>query len=182
MLSPATELFYTNGYQATGINEIFKKSGVAKATYYDQFPSKEELCKAYVQHMDENGLSIVTGWVDRETTPRGRLMALLKGSKEWLKETHYKGCSFLNLVPEIVDPESSIRKMSQAYYGELNKLLKRFSKKLIESDIDRYGHLTADRLAYDYLNVFTGTITLSALYHDCWPMEKAIQTMNRILK
>lgn len=182
ILATATELFYTNGYQATGINEIIDKSGVAKATFYDQFPSKEELCKVYVQYMDENGISIVTGWVDRETTPRGRFMALLRGSKEWLKETHYKGCSFLNLVPEIVDPENSIRKMSQAYYGKLVKLLKRLSKELIESDIDRYGHLTADGLAYDYLNVFTGAITLSALYHDHWPMEKAIQTMNRILK
>jgi len=132
--------------------------------------------------MDENGVSLVTGWLERETTPLGRFMALLRGSEEWLKTTDFKGCSFLNLVPEIVDPKNAIRKMSQAYYEKLIKLLKRLSKELIDSDIDRYGHLTADQLAYDYLNVFTGAITLSALYHDSWPVEKAIQTMNRLLR
>ena len=182
ILTTATELFYTNGYQATGINEIIEKSGVAKASFYAQFPSKEELCLAYVRHMDENGFSIVTDWLERESTPLGRFMALLRGSEEWLNATEFKGCSFLNLLPEIVDPANAIRKMSQAYYEKLAKLLKKLSKDLIDSDIDRYGHLTADELAYDYLNIFTGAITLSALYHASWPVEKAIQTINRILR
>jgi len=182
ILATATELFYTKGYQATGINEIIEKSGVAKASFYAQFPSKQELCLAYVRYMDENGFSIATSWVERESTPLGRFMSIIRGSAEWLKATDFKGCSFLNLVPEITDPENAIRKMSQGYYEKLSRLLKRLSKELIDSDVERYGHLTADELAFDYLNVFTGAITLSALYHDSWPVEKAAQTINRLLR
>ena len=32
ILTTARDLFYRNGYRATGINEIIEKSGVAKAT------------------------------------------------------------------------------------------------------------------------------------------------------
>ena len=182
ILSTAAELFYKNGYQATGINEIIEKSGVAKASFYAHFPSKEELCLAYAQDMDEGDFSIVNTWVKRESTPLGRFMSVVRGAKDWLHATDFKGCGFLNLVPEIPDPENAIRKVGQAHYDKLNKLFKRLSKELIDSDVERYGHLTADELASDYMGLFAGAIALSTLHHNSWPVEKAIQTINRLLR
>ncbi|MGD1846632.1 MAG: TetR/AcrR family transcriptional regulator, partial [Salibacteraceae bacterium] len=34
IIETASELFYQNGYNSTGINEIIAKSGIAKATLY----------------------------------------------------------------------------------------------------------------------------------------------------
>ena len=39
----ALDLFYKNGINSVGINEILKVSGVAKKTLYNYFGSKEEL-------------------------------------------------------------------------------------------------------------------------------------------
>ena len=52
ILAVASELFYRQGYRATGINEVIARSGVAKATFYNHFPSKEDLCLAYLQLID----------------------------------------------------------------------------------------------------------------------------------
>jgi len=49
ILDVASDLFYRQGYRATGINEVIKESGVAKATFYNHFPTKDDLCYAYLE-------------------------------------------------------------------------------------------------------------------------------------
>ncbi|WP_395765358.1 TetR/AcrR family transcriptional regulator [Elizabethkingia anophelis] len=44
ILATATILFHRQGYNNTGINQIIIKSGVSKATFYDHFKSKDDLC------------------------------------------------------------------------------------------------------------------------------------------
>lgn len=45
IMETATRLFYEQGFNATGINQIIKESGTAKASFYEHFSSKEELGK-----------------------------------------------------------------------------------------------------------------------------------------
>ncbi|MCB1192923.1 MAG: TetR/AcrR family transcriptional regulator [Leptospiraceae bacterium] len=45
IMEAATRLFYEQGFNATGINQIIKESGAAKASFYEYFSSKEELGK-----------------------------------------------------------------------------------------------------------------------------------------
>ena len=46
LLSTAVDLFYREGYHATGIDRILAESGVAKMTLYKHFRSKDELIMA----------------------------------------------------------------------------------------------------------------------------------------
>ncbi len=43
ILTISKHLFYENGYYHTGINQIIKEAGTAKASFYDHFSSKEDL-------------------------------------------------------------------------------------------------------------------------------------------
>ncbi|MCG8387762.1 MAG: TetR/AcrR family transcriptional regulator, partial [Cytophagales bacterium] len=49
IIETASLLFYRNGYNSTGINEIISESGIAKATLYSHFKSKEDICLSYLQ-------------------------------------------------------------------------------------------------------------------------------------
>jgi len=51
IIKTAADLFYTNGYNSTGINEIIKEAGIAKATLYNHFKSKGDVCIAYLKHI-----------------------------------------------------------------------------------------------------------------------------------
>ena len=43
ILDTAARLFYAQGYNSTGINQVIKEANVAKASLYQHFPSKEDL-------------------------------------------------------------------------------------------------------------------------------------------
>ena len=43
------ELFSQRGIQAVGVDELIEKAGVAKATLYRHFPSKDDLVLAFLE-------------------------------------------------------------------------------------------------------------------------------------
>ena len=50
IVETASNLFYANGYNLTGINQIISEAGIAKATLYNHFKSKEDICVSYLQY------------------------------------------------------------------------------------------------------------------------------------
>ena len=59
LLDTATRLFYAEGIRAVGIDRIIAQAGVAKATFYNHFPSKDDLVLAYVEEQDRLGREAV---------------------------------------------------------------------------------------------------------------------------
>src|SRR6202162_6407184 len=53
LLAAANELFYENGINLVGIDRVIEHAGVAKASLYDCFGSKEELIRAYLKARSE---------------------------------------------------------------------------------------------------------------------------------
>src|SRR3977135_4332725 len=49
LLASASELFYAEGVQSVGIERVIEHAGVAKATLYSAFGSKEGLVRAYLR-------------------------------------------------------------------------------------------------------------------------------------
>src|SRR6266849_6752701 len=47
LLAAASELFYAEGVQSVGIDRVIERAGVAKATLYSAFGSKERLVGAF---------------------------------------------------------------------------------------------------------------------------------------
>ena len=56
LINTAQELFYREGYHATGIDRILAESGVAKMTLYKHFRSKDELIQAVLQSREQSVL------------------------------------------------------------------------------------------------------------------------------
>ena len=49
ILDTAFRLFYAHGVRGVGVDTIIASSGVAKATFYRHFPSKDDLAVAYAR-------------------------------------------------------------------------------------------------------------------------------------
>ena len=52
ILDTGFRLFYAHGIRSVGVDRIIAESGVAKATFYHHFPTKEELVLAYLDEVD----------------------------------------------------------------------------------------------------------------------------------
>jgi AcrR family transcriptional regulator len=181
ILAKAEELFYRQGYQATGINQIIAESKVAKATFYAHFPSKDDLCLAYLEEASRRELSVFEAELAKKTDCLERFLMLIRSLEPWLIETHIRGCTFLNMVPEVPDPKSPLRQKGREVYRRYGAILERLAKELIASDRKKYGHLQPAKLASDYMTIFAGAIALAEIHHDVAPVRAAVKQAQELV-
>lgn len=182
ILATAADLFFHQGYRATGINEVIARSGVAKATFYHHFPTKDDLCLAYLQDRNTSEYEAITAFIQDKKTARDRFLAVMASVGPWLEANELRGCAFLNMVAEVPDPRNLLRKEGLMHYESLRRLIRELAHGLIESDRGRYGKLDADRLRDDYMVILGGAIALSEIYHDLWPVRQGSEMVKRLIE
>jgi AcrR family transcriptional regulator len=126
ILDAAGQLFYQKGIRATGINTIISQSGVAKATFYHQFPSKDALLVAWLQQPE-------TRWLDRvrieaearAQSPEQRLLTFFDVLGERLAQHDFRGCVYLNAAAEIPQHDHPARQVIREYMQEIREYFRR---------------------------------------------------------
>jgi AcrR family transcriptional regulator len=108
LLSAAEELFYREGINTVGIDRIIEHAGVAKASLYDCFGSKEELIRSYLSARHESRRQRITEGLKRFTTPRERLLGVFDIQSETFRANNFRGCPFVRASAE-VKPDSAVR-------------------------------------------------------------------------
>src|SRR5262245_50094458 len=111
IVDAAYELFSRDGVRAVGVDAIIARSGVAKATFYRQFPSKDDLVIEFLRQRDERWTHqwLLTEVSARAETAEERLLAIFDVLDEWFRLERYEGCSFVRTRLEVTDAESPIR-------------------------------------------------------------------------
>lgn len=182
ILITAAELFYRQGFRATGINEVIARSGVAKATFYHNFPSKEDLCLAYLRDRNTSEYEAIIAFLNDHDTPRDQFLAIMESLSPWLEANRMRGCAFLHMAAEVPDPGHSLRKEGVQHYESLRDLIRTVAEALIVSDPEAYGRLDADRLTDDYLVIMGGAIAMAEIYQDLWPVQQAVGLVQRLIE
>jgi AcrR family transcriptional regulator len=100
LLAAADELFYNEGVHTVGIDRIIEQAGVAKASLYNTFGSKDELVRAYLAARQVRVVQRITQAVDRYDTPRERLLAIFEGQAEQFAQPDFRGCAFARASAE----------------------------------------------------------------------------------
>src|SRR5277367_2793978 len=75
LLEAANELFYAEGVQSVGIDRVIERAGVAKASLYSTFGSKEELVHAYLEGRHRQTLGRLRAAAGAEADPVERILA-----------------------------------------------------------------------------------------------------------
>ena len=112
LLDTATRLFYEGGIHAVGIDRIIAEAGVAKATFYNHFPSKDDLVVAYIEEQDRLGRAAVAALPKQP--PRKAIAAIMGRISEAVTAGGWRGCPFLNAAAEYPDPTSPVRRAIDA--------------------------------------------------------------------
>lgn len=181
ILETATELFYQQGYRATGVNEVIDKSAVAKATFYKHFPAKDDLGRKYLQNLQAAEIKELGAFIDKAKTPRDRFLAPIRWILPWSREHKYRGCGFLNIVAEVPDSKHPLRKEAAGLYNNLSLRVKQLAEELMASDPNRYRNLVVEEIAQTYLVIFSGALALSAMYDHNWPIKRAIALLEQLI-
>jgi AcrR family transcriptional regulator len=121
LLDAASELFYEEGVHTVGIDRVIERAGVAKATLYSTFGSKDELVRAYLQRRHEATSERITRELQRFRTPRERLLGVFEIQAELFGTPGYRGCAFVSASAE-APPGGTIEAASDEYRGWLRGL------------------------------------------------------------
>jgi AcrR family transcriptional regulator len=156
ILDTASRLFYQNGIRAVGVDRIIADSGVAKASFYKHFPSKDELVATYLETTDADYIARLRAEVDAlAKRPADKPLAVFDAFGERLSSRDFRGCAFNNAVAEMSAdlPKAAAiarrnRQSLRAYLAEL-------------CDEAGYGR-SADRLAEQFVLIIDGAEVAAA--------------------
>ena len=113
LLEAADELFYEHGINVVGIDRVIEKAGVAKASLYDCFGSKEELVRSYVQVRDEQRRARILARTASMTRPEEKALAVFDILAEMAGRPEFRGCAFNRAGAESA-PDSTVRGACEA--------------------------------------------------------------------
>lgn len=182
IIKVALDLFYNQGYRATGVNEVIEKSKVAKATFYKHFRSKEELGIEYLEQVMANEEFVLHSRVDQLSDPVDRVLEVIAWLKDWAVETNYRGCAFLHMAAEEPDSGSLLRRPGVKLYESIRGVLKKLLAELKSSLPAHYGHLNEEQLSQQLIIIFAGAIALSEVHHSTHPIDEAIETAKSLIR
>ena len=126
ILGTAYELFSHRGIHDVGVDELVERAGIAKATLYRHFRSKDDLVLAFLEQREQ----IWTyGWVEGEARRRGatpdeQLLAIFDLFDEWFYGDDFEGCSFVNTLLEFRDLEHPVGRASADYLENIRSVVR----------------------------------------------------------
>lgn len=121
ILDAAYELFTERGIRAVGVDEVIARSGVAKATLYKHFRSKNELAMAFLDRREQQWARefIEAGSAQRATDPADQLLAIFDMLDHWYRRSEsFKDRSFMSVLLEM----GADHPVGQACVGHLANL------------------------------------------------------------
>jgi len=127
ILKKSLDIFYRNGFQATGIDQIVKETGISKTTIYSHFENKDRLMSEVLILRDKNFRSWLKMRVEElAESPNDKLLCVFDALEEWFNDSSYSSCMFIKASSEFQDPkhplfvQSAEHKLTLlAYFKEL---------------------------------------------------------------
>ena len=173
ILTTAYRLFTRRGIRAVGNDEVIAVSGVAKATLYRHFPSKNDLVLAVLQRREELW---TLGLVEQQSrlrgeTPEEQLLAIFDVFNDWFqKREDFDGCSFINVLLEL----GAAHPAGQASIQYLDNI-----RTMVRERAEAAGLVDVDNFAHSWHILMKGSI-IAAAEGDLQAAQRA-QAMGRSL-
>ena len=169
IIATASTLFYVNGYNATGVNEIIAKSEIAKATLYHHFKSKEDICVAYLELRHEKFLDSLKDYVQQQNKGRQQLVSIFDFLRNMYREGDFHGCWGIKTLGELPPNNKKILSVIQRQKKEL--LL--FLGEIVGDNIANISIAETEKISGGIYLLYEGAITESHLHKNDWPIHLA---------
>lgn len=140
ILTVATDLFESRGIHASGVDMIIAESGIAKATLYKYFPSKNILIIAYLKEKSDRFYD----WINEKLSSKKEnsiaiLFELCELVEQWVTTPGFHGLPFHIASVEFPDPTHPVNNYSVELSKEFQDYLSKIAKVAGVKDSDTLG-------------------------------------------
>jgi AcrR family transcriptional regulator len=174
ILATATDLFYREGVRAVGIQRVIDEAGIAKASLYAHYASKDDLVAACLARHAATARAAIEARLARPgLDPRGRLLALFDFQVENVRRADFRGCPFFNVTSEIAAAGHPAKQVIAGQRAWLHDLVARL--------VTAAGVASPQPLAGTLVVLFDGALSSSVIDADPAPARHARWAAERIL-
>lgn len=177
IIETASFLFYRNGYNSTGINEIIAKAGIAKATLYSHFKSKEDICLAYLQYKNDNFIEALDQYLGTKRKGKNQVLGLFDFLETFFKDKDFNGCWCIKTVAELPIDNVKIRQEIRKQKEDFIRVIKKLTQLNLNISTEKENALLARRI---YL-LYEGAVGESHLHEANWPIKEAKNLCRQII-
>lgn len=140
ILLSATNLFESQGIHASGVDTIIAESGIAKATLYKYFPSKNLLIVAYLRDKSDRFYDWLSARLSsKKADSLEILIELCELFEQWIMSPEFHGLPFHVASVEFPDPTHPINKYSAELAMELQGYLSKIAATAGAKDPETLG-------------------------------------------
>lgn len=140
ILATATSLFESRGIQASGVDTIIAEAGIAKATLYKHFPSKNLLITAYLREKSDRFYEwLNSSLVSKKADSIDILITLCDLVEQWIVTPEFHGLPFHIAAVEFPDPDHPINQYSAVLAVELQGYLSKIAATAGAKDPETLG-------------------------------------------
>lgn len=165
ILEAARRLFYQQGIRATGVDRIIAESGVAKMSFYRNFPSKKDLVLAFLERRHDFWMGWFTARVSELGGGKPGLAVMADVLREWFSQPDFRGCAFINTVAEACDCPTEEFRIAQSHKQDLCDF--------VETLVPSAPQAEAKRIARLAVLVIDGAIVRAQMTQDPEVAEEA---------
>jgi AcrR family transcriptional regulator len=173
LLAAANELFYAEGVHTVGIDRVIERAGVAKASLYSAFGSKEELVLAYLQLRADTRAKRILARIAQHDSARARIIGIFELLCELVAEPNFRGCAFANASAEGPPGESKVSQVCIDSRAWTRRLLADLAREAGAPNFEQLGRQLA--LVYD------GAIVGASVDRDPGAAREALETARMLL-
>ncbi|MGW7691173.1 TetR/AcrR family transcriptional regulator [Streptomyces asiaticus] len=149
LLAAAARRFYADGVTATGIDTITAEAGVAKMSLYNNFSSKADLVRAYLDARHEEWLAMYRSRLERAESLRDGVLAVFDAYADhaaFAYERGFRGCGLLNAAAELPAGDEG-RTVVRRHKEEVERLISGHLEELLPERPDD-ARTMAEHLAF----------------------------------
>ena len=172
LLAVGQELFINNSFNSVGLNDILKKAGIPKGSFYHYFESKEDFALQVVEHYaQQNAAQLDELLANADLTAYEKLKRFFGDNIRHYQEIDYcQGCLMANLSQELADVNERMRcKMNELTQQMVDRIASCIEQ--TEEDELNTGALPAGEAAQLLMNSWQGAIMKMKLQKSQLPLD-----------
>lgn len=171
ILETTKRLFYRQGYNSTGINQIIEEADVAKSTLFQHFPTKTVLCRSYLEELTQDYVSRHTELVSGDLSVATKITRIYKQLRKDVVQNGFRGCHFHNLLSEIPNDDKELLPIIQKNKESTRNIFRQILEDATDKPFADFAFI-----------LYEGAIIQSQIQQNVWPIDNALEMMIKLLK
>jgi AcrR family transcriptional regulator len=178
IIEVASRLFYEQGYNSTGINQIIDEADIARGSLYNHFPSKRDLLSAYIQHSEELWFAELDKFLAPIKNPKKKLLALFDYRIERQLRSNFGGCQFNKIGAEVPKDDLAAFELVRHQKDKIKFYIKDL---LHQINLSEPQVLNKEMLADTLFLILEGATVSANIYKNMETMKSAKKIAEKLL-